>query len=56
MTLADLSRATGLHTSTTFRLIKRDLSGYVIQDEAKRYRIGPRLFMQAAGAFNESSS
>jgi IclR family KDG regulon transcriptional repressor len=52
--LADLSRATGLHTSTTFHLIKTLIVlGYVIQDEAKRYRIGPRLFMQAAGAFNE---
>jgi len=52
--LADLSRATGLHTSTTFHLIKTLIVlGYVVQDEAKRYRIGPRLFMQAAGAFNE---
>jgi IclR family KDG regulon transcriptional repressor len=54
MSLADLSRTTGLHTSTTFHLIKTLIVlGYVIQDEAKRYRIGPRLFMQAAGAFNE---
>jgi IclR family KDG regulon transcriptional repressor len=54
MSLADLSRATGLHTSTAFHLIKTlILLGYVVQDEAKRYRIGPRLFMQAAGAFNE---
>jgi DNA-binding IclR family transcriptional regulator len=54
MSLAELSRATGLHTSTTFHLIKTLIVlGYVIQDEAKRYRIGPRLFMQAAGAFNE---
>ncbi|MEO8007302.1 MAG: IclR family transcriptional regulator [Betaproteobacteria bacterium] len=52
--LAELSRATGLHTSTAFHLIKTLIVlGYVIQDEAKRYRIGPRLFMQAAGAFNE---
>jgi len=54
MSLADLSRSTGLHTSTTFHLIKTLIVlGYVVQDEAKRYRIGPRLFMQAAGAFNE---
>ncbi|MBI3530114.1 MAG: IclR family transcriptional regulator [Betaproteobacteria bacterium] len=54
LSLADLSRATGLHTSTTFHLIKTLIVlGYVIQDEARRYRIGPRLFMQAAGAFNE---
>jgi len=54
MSLAELSRATGLHTSTAFHLIKTLIVlGYAIQDEAKRYRIGPRLFMQAAGAFNE---
>lgn len=54
MSLANLSRAIGLHTSTAFHLIKTLIVlGYVIQDEAKRYRIGPRLFMQAAGAFNE---
>jgi IclR family KDG regulon transcriptional repressor len=54
MSLAELSRATGLHTSTAFHLIKTLIVlGYVIQDETKRYRIGPRLFMQAAGAFNE---
>lgn len=54
MSLAELSRATGLHTSTTFHLIKTLIVlGYVRQDDAKRYRIGPRLFMQAAGAFNE---
>ena len=54
MSLADLSRSTGLHTSTAFHLIKTLIVlGYVVQDEAKRYRIGPRLFMQAAGAFNE---
>ena len=54
MSLADLSRSTGLHTSTTFHLIKTLIVlGYVVQDEGKRYRIGPRLFMQAAGAFNE---
>ncbi len=52
--VADLSRATGLHTSTTFHLIKTLIVlGYVVQDESRRYRIGPRLFMQAAGAFNE---
>jgi DNA-binding IclR family transcriptional regulator len=54
MSLAELSRATGLHTSTTFHLIKTLIVlGYVRQDDARRYRIGPRLFMQAAGAFNE---
>src|SRR5713101_3394345 len=54
MSLAELSRATRLHTSTAFHLIKTlILLGYLRQEETKRYRIGPRLFMQAAGAFNE---
>lgn len=52
--LADLSRITGLHTSTTFHLLKTLMVlGYVRQDETKRYRVGTRLFMQAAGAFGE---
>ena len=54
LSLAELSRATGLHTSTAFHLIKTlILLGYVRQEDTKRYRIGPRLFMQAAGASNE---
>lgn len=53
--LAELSRATGLHTSTAFHLVRTLIVlGYVRQDEAKRYRVGPRLFMQAAGAFTEN--
>ena len=43
-----------MHTSTTFHLIKTLIVlSYVCQDNSRRYRIGPRLFMQAAGAFNE---
>jgi DNA-binding IclR family transcriptional regulator len=54
LSLADLSRATGLHTSTAFHLIKTlILLGYIRQEDTKRYRIGPRLFMQAAGASTE---
>lgn len=54
LSLAELSRVTGLHTSTAFHLIKTlILLGYVRQEDTKRYRIGPRLFMQAAGASNE---
>jgi DNA-binding IclR family transcriptional regulator len=54
LSLAELSRFTGLHTSTAFHLIKTlILLGYVRQEDTKRYRIGPRLFMQAAGASNE---
>ncbi|MBL8533947.1 MAG: IclR family transcriptional regulator [Betaproteobacteria bacterium] len=52
--LADISRATDLHTSTAFHLLKTLTTlGYVRQDEGRRYRVGPRLFMQAAGAFTE---
>ncbi|MEO8037992.1 MAG: IclR family transcriptional regulator [Betaproteobacteria bacterium] len=52
--LVDLSRSTGLHTSTAFHLLKTLMVlGYVRQDEARRYRIGARLFMQAASAFTE---
>jgi DNA-binding IclR family transcriptional regulator len=54
LSLAELSRATGLHTSTAFHLIKTlILLGYIRQEDTKRYRIGPRLFMQAAGASTE---
>lgn len=54
LSLAELSRATGLHTSTAFHLIKTlILLGYIRQADSKRYRIGPRLFMQAAGASTE---
>ena len=54
LSLAELSRATGLHTSTAFHLIKTLIVlGYIRQEDTKRYRIGPRLFMQAAGASTE---
>jgi len=59
LSLVDLSRVTGLHTSTTFHLLKTltglhtsttfhllktlVVLGYVRQDEAKRYRIGVRF-------------
>jgi DNA-binding IclR family transcriptional regulator len=54
LSLAELSRTTGLHTSTAFHLIKTLIVlGYIRQEDTKRYRIGPRLFMQAAGASTE---
>lgn len=54
--LAELSRSTGLHTSTAFHLIRTlVVLGYVRQEASRRYCIGPRLFMQAAGAFNETT-
>lgn len=53
--LADLSRAVGLHNSTTFHLAKSLLAlGYVRQDaKTKRYRVGQPLFALAAGALDE---
>ena len=53
--LADLSKRVGLHTSTTFHLVKTMVSlGYIRQiKESKRYRIGRPLFALAASALDE---
>lgn len=53
--LAQLSKAVGLHTSTTFHLTKTMVAmGILRQDEAtKAYHVGPRLFSLAAGAADE---
>ena len=55
--LADLSKAVGLHNSTTFHLVKTMVQlGYISQmRESKRYRIGSKLFTLAAGALEENS-
>lgn len=55
--VADLSKAVGLHNSTTFHLVKTMAQlGYISQvRESKRYRIGSRLFTLAAGALEENS-
>jgi IclR family KDG regulon transcriptional repressor len=55
--LADLSKAVGLHNSTTFHLVKTMAQlGYVSQvRDSKRYRIGAKLFTLAAGALEENS-
>lgn len=55
--LADLSKAVGLHNSTTFHLVKTMAQlGYVSQvRDSKRYRIGSKLFTLAAGALEENS-
>ena len=55
--LADLSKAVGLHNSTTFHLVKTMAQlGYVGQvADSKRYRIGAKLFTLAAGALEENS-
>ena len=49
--LADLSKAVGLHNSTTFHLVKTMAQlGYISHvRDSKRYRIGAKLFTLAAG-------
>jgi IclR family KDG regulon transcriptional repressor len=55
--LADLSKAVGLHNSTTFHLAKTMAQlGYISHvRDSKRYRIGAKLFTLAAGALEENS-
>lgn len=55
--LAELSKAVGLHNSTTFHLVKTMVQlGYIAQGrDSKRYRIGARLFTLAAGALDENT-
>jgi DNA-binding IclR family transcriptional regulator len=55
ITLAELSRQVGLHTSTAFHLVRTLVGlGYVRQlAEDKRYRIGRPLFALAASALDE---
>jgi len=55
--LADLSKAVGLHNSTTFHLVKTMAQlGYISQvRDSKRYRIGSRLFTLATGALEENA-
>lgn len=55
--LADLSERTGLHTSTAFHLLKTlEGLGYVERvADSKRYRIGGRIFVLAAGAMDEAT-
>lgn len=55
--LADLSKAVGLHNSTTFHLVKTMAQlGYVdhVRD-SKRYRVGAKLFTLAAGALEQNT-
>lgn len=55
--LADLSERVGLHTSTAFHLVKtlESLGFLTRRGDSKRYRIGSRLFVLAAGALDESA-
>jgi IclR family KDG regulon transcriptional repressor len=54
--LAELSKAVGLHNSTTFHLAKTMAQlGYLGQiRDSKRYCVGSRLFTLAAGALEEN--
>jgi DNA-binding IclR family transcriptional regulator len=56
ITLAELSKRVGLHSSTTFHLVRTMLSlGYIRQiKDSKRYRVGRGLFALAASAFDEN--
>lgn len=55
VTMAEVSRQVGLHTSTTFHLMRTLAAlGYVTQDDGTRhYRVGPRVFQLAASAWSE---
>lgn len=55
--LAELSAQVGLHNSTAFHLTKTLVGlGFIDQNaETRRYRIGPRIFMLAAGALDEKT-
>jgi DNA-binding IclR family transcriptional regulator len=53
--LADLCKSVGLHSSTTFHLVKTMVQlGYATQHaESKRYKIGRKAFSLAAAALDE---
>lgn len=55
ISLADLSRAVGLHSSTTFHLVRTLVAeGMVRQDrETKRYHLGRTIYQLAASASSE---
>jgi len=55
ISLAELSKAVGLHNSTAFHLVKTMVQlGYVHKDEeTKRYRLGRPLFFLAAAVLDE---
>lgn len=57
ISLAELSVQVGLHTSTAFHLVKTLVAlGFIFQNpETKRYRIGSRMFIFAAGALEENT-
>ncbi len=57
ITLAELCKNVGLHSSTTFHLVKTMVQlGYASQaTDSKKYRIGRKVFSLAAGALDENT-
>lgn len=56
LTLAEISKAIGLHTSTTFHLLRTlCVIGPIKQDADKKYRIGPYIYGLAASAQTEAN-
>jgi len=55
ITLAELCKSVGLHSSTTFHLVRTMVQlGYASQNaDSKKYRIGRKVFSLAAGALDE---
>lgn len=53
--LADLSKRVGLHSSTSFHLVRTLVSlGYIRQSaETKRYHVGPKIFLLASNSLDE---
>lgn len=55
-TLSEMSERVGLHTSTAFHLVRTlEATGFLVRQPDKRYRIGSRLFVLAAGALDEAA-
>lgn len=56
ITLSELCKSVGLHSSTTFHLVKTMVQiGYASQNaDSKKYKIGRKVFSLAAGALDES--
>ncbi len=55
VTMVEVSREIGLHTSTTFHLLRTLTAlGYLVQDErTKQYHLGSKVFHLAASAWTE---
>jgi DNA-binding IclR family transcriptional regulator len=53
--LADVSKRVGLHSSTSFHLVRTLVSlGYIRQSpDTKRYHVGPKIFLLAASSLDE---